>query len=45
MSDQNELTKAIKALEELFKVKEQQVKEAAENIETVRQVQTESPNR
>ena len=45
MSDQSELEKAINALDELYKEKDKQVKEAVENIKTVRQVQTESPNR
>jgi len=45
MSDQNELQKAVEVLDELYKEKDKQVKEAVENIKTVRQVQTESPNR
>jgi len=45
MSDQSELQKAIEVLNIAYEEKDKLVKEAAEKIETVRQVQTESPNR
>jgi len=45
MSDQDELKKTIEVLNTLYEEKDKQVKEAAEKIATVRQVQTELPNR
>ena len=45
MSDKEAIEKAVKCFTDATKEKDQIVKEAAEKIETVRQVQTESPNR
>ena len=45
MSDQDELKKVVESFSKAVEEKTEQVKQAAEKIETVRQVQTESPNR
>lgn len=45
MSDQQVLEDAVSVYEKVIAEKKQQVKEAAEKIELVRQVQTESPDR
>lgn len=45
MSDQSELERVVKGYAKAVEVQKEAVKKAAENIETVRQVQTESPNR
>lgn len=45
MSDESELKKTVESFDKAVKDKTEQVKQAAEKIAVIRQIQTESPNR